>query len=448
MSRHRDLARAAVVVVVLALGCSDATSASFASLRFTEQPVGTVAGQPIGFTVEFVDAAGARATAVNDDVIVAVGSGEAATGARTVVARNGVAVIDDFVVTMAADNHVLSATAGDLSVVSLPFAVTAGVANGARSSVVPSSDESLLANTPRTIVFTFADEYGNPLRRAEVSVASDLSGATLSPAAGKTTDQGTFLTTYRPPVVGSANFSAVVNGRSITFSAPLAILSACTPKQVTIPATMMGTLVREQGCLIAGAPFQFFQFTTATSSGLSLTVDTEFGAEFEVRGDPAIPNVRLVAPDTIVDRQYLLPAGSYELRIGAFASQGRYTMTAATSPANRGDTVRILVAPGTYTGQALAPGDFVNSIDGFTDSYVIHSARPCTITVRSAAFDPFIVLTNTFGISVGFDDNSGGGTDAQITRSSCTSIGGAIRIDLASTDNRGTGPYTLIITYN
>jgi hypothetical protein len=110
--------------------------------------------------------------------------------------------------------------------------------------------------------------------------------------------------------------------------------------------------------------------------------------------------------------------------------------------------MRVLALPGTYTGQTLAPGDFVNSIDSFTDSFAIFSTRPCTITVRSTAFDPYINLTSSFATNIGFDDNSGGGTDAQITRTSCSSSGGAIRIDIASVISSQTGPYTLIITYN
>jgi hypothetical protein len=448
MKMRRASSKIAWTLAVFTLSCSDPTAVSFSSLRFSVQPAGGVAGQPMAVGIEFVDKNGDRATAVNDDVTIALGVGESVSGARILAARNGVATIDDFIVTIASENHVVSATALGLTVVSLPFAVTAGPVNAERSTVAPSADQSLLSNTPRPIVFTFADEYGNPIPRADLSVTSSLSGATLTPAGGQTTSAGTFQTTYRPPASGSARFSAIVNGQSIALPMPLEVINACTPTAVTLPATMTGTLVREQGCLVGGSPFQFYRFTTATSGGLSINIESPFGAEFEVRADSSVPTVRLVAIDTTITRQWLLPEGAYEFRIGAFAGQGTYTVKATAAPANRGDTLRMLTLPGTYTGQTLAAGDFLNSLDSFTDSFAIFSARPCTITVRSTAFDPYIQLTSQFGILIGFDDNSGGGTDAQITRSSCSSAGGAIRIDIASVISGQTGPYTLIITYN
>ena len=448
MMNHRDALKGALVIAVLALGCSDATSASFASIRFSEQPAGAVAGEPMGFAIEFVTADGARATGVSDDVVVSLGTGETATGSRTVAVRSGIAELDDFVVTSAADDHVISASARGLTTVSLPFTVVPAEADGAHSMVATLPGESMLSNTPRSIVFTFADEFGNPIPRAEVSVTNDLIGATLNPTGGKTGLDGTFQTTYRTQSSGSAHFAALVNGLSIDLQSPLAVLNACTPSSITLPATMTGSFATEQGCLIAGQPFQFYQFTTASSGGVVMNIESAFGAEFEVRSDPAVPTVRLVAVDTTLSREWLLPAGSYEFRIGAFAGQGPYRVTAAATPANRGATVRILSMPGTFTGQTLDLGDFVNSLDAFTDSYAIYSSRPCTITVRSTAFDPYISLTNQFGISVGFDDNGGGGTDAQITRSSCISNGTAIRIDVSSVISDATGPYTLIVTYN
>jgi hypothetical protein len=158
--------------------------------------------------------------------------------------------------------------------------------------------------------------------------------------------------------------------------------------------------------------------------------------------------VPLFATDTLVIRQWLLPAGTYEFRIGAATGQGHYSVTATPGPANRGDTIRIIAVPGTYTGQTLGPGDFLNSIGSYSDAYAIYSSRPCTITVRSTEFDPFISLTNSFGITVGSDDNSGGGTDARISRTSCTSNGGAIRVDIAGINPGLTGAYTLTIAYD
>lgn len=439
--------RCAILVAAMSIACNDAASPSFARIRFSQQPGGAVAGEPLTFSIEFLDDDGERATSVNSDVTVVLGDGDDVAGARSVRAENGVATFDDFIVTAAGAHHVLSATSQGLKAISLPFTVTAAAVNAAQSTVAVVPGQTLLSNTPRSIVFTFADEYGNPISRADVTVASDVPGALLNPAGGKTTSEGTFQTNFRPPSTGTAHFSATVNARPIAIAAPLEIINACLPVPVSLPFTLSGTLIREQGCIIGGAPYELFRFTTATGGGVSMDIDAFFLATMNLRDDPAAQNVPLFALQP-VNRQWLLPAGTWEFRIGAEEGQGPYTVSAKGSPANRGDTIRILAVAGTYTGQTLAAGDFINSIDSFTDSFAIYSQRPCTITVRSTAFDPFISLSNSFGIAVGFDDNSGGGTDAQITRSSCTSTGGAIRIDIASGDPGATGPYTLIVTYN
>jgi hypothetical protein len=117
-------------------------------------------------------------------------------------------------------------------------------------------------------------------------------------------------------------------------------------------------------------------------------------------------------------------------------------------PANTGQVLRLLATAGTYTGQALATTDVY---DGFvySDYFLAYSTRPCTITVRSTAFDAFLLLGNaTFGGLVAFDDNSGGGTDAQISRPSCTASGGPVIIGVTSLYEASLGPYTVTVTFD
>lgn len=435
-----------VLAVLAALSCSDdATSGSIASLRFAIQPGDIIAGQPVTVSVEFTDASGHRVSTSDEVTIATTASG---VDGRTFSARSGVAFATDYVVKQASDNQVLVATARGLRVVSLPFRVSASAADGAMSAVATNASESLLSNTAREVVFTFADRYGNRIPRAEVSVSSDVNGATFTPTGGKTGVDGTFRTSFRPPAIGTARFTATVNGLPISIAQPLTIGDACASSAAVVPGLISGRIVRGQGCTVGAIPMQFYQFTTITSGGFSMNFRPTFLMSAELRANPLEGNVPLVISDTSVIRQFLLPAGTYQLRIGAFSDDGPYTVTTTTTPANRGDTIRILALPGTYTGQTLAQGDFLNSVDGYTDAYAIFSTRPCTITARSTSFDTYLSLTNSFGLPVGVDDNSGGGTDAQITRTSCTSNGGAIRIDVTTAFSGQGGPYTLIIAFN
>jgi len=106
----------------------------------------------------------------------------------------------------------------------------------------------------------------------------------------------------------------------------------------------------------------------------------------------------------------------------------------------------VLIAGGTYTGQSLTNSDLFDGI-WYTDLFFFADPRPCTITLNSTAFDAFLIIANAItGDPVSVDNNSGGGTDARVVRTSCLSIGQPIVINVTSVFEREVGPYTLTVT--
>jgi hypothetical protein len=367
----------------------------------------------------------------------------------SVNAASGVATFDDVVVTQASSAHTLQATAGGLTVVSLPFAITPAAANGAQSDVT-SAAMTFLSNTPQAMTFTFRDTYGNVIPKAAVSLTSSLPGASFSPGSGTSGTDGTFMSNYRGPA-GSATMSATVNGTAVSLGQSFTVTDACAPVSLNMPGSATGTFVRGDGCLVNGNPTVIRQFTmpspggaTPPAAGAAFRVEAFFGASFEVRSNPAAQGI-VFFTDSITTIEWLLFPGQFQFHIGAPFVGGTYSLASSLVPANTGDRVRTLLAPGVYTGQSLASGD---SYDGtwYSDFFFFADDRPCTITLRSTAFDAVLIIINaTTGDLVGFDQNSGGGTDAQIVRASCRSVGQPIAIGASSAFADEVGPYTLTV---
>jgi hypothetical protein len=412
-------------------------------LRFSAQPAAVVAGVAQAVQVELLGDDGARLTSSRDAVTLTVETGADATGEWTVRASGGVATFADVVITEVRESHTLQATSRGLIVVSLPFAILPAGPNADESSFTVTGSE-LVSNTPYPVVFTFRDVFANSVANATVSLSSPTAGVTFTPATGVTNGDGQFTSTLRGPP-GSVRIRATVAGTSIDLPPELSIADACTPAPFAVPGTASGTLTQGTGCIVSARPTAIREFSISTVGGMTLDVRPTFDATFEIRRDPERETITFISDDSS-NVEWVLPVATYRLLVGASSGSGQYTLTATTGPGNTGDNAKVLVAGGTYTGQSLTNADLFDGI-WYTDLFFFADPRPCTITLNSTAFDAFLIIANAItGDPVSVDNNSGGGTDARVVRTSCRSVGQPIVINVTSVFEREVGPYTLTVT--
>src|SRR5205085_8239129 len=106
--------------------------------------------------------------------------------------------------------------------------------------------------------------------------------------------------------------------------------------------------------------------------------------------------------------------------------------------------------PGIAAGQSvsgrLASGDFVRSDDdSYADGYFYQgrAGEQITVTLRSSAFDSWLVVDDPTGPLQEHDDDSAGGNDAQVTLT--LPHAGRYLIIANSIGARATGAYTLTV---
>jgi len=134
---------------------------------------------------------------------------------------------------------------------------------------------------------------------------------------------------------------------------------------------------------------------------------------------------------------------------------GTATILASVGGAQDGAVIEVVEDPvegcpvspiaigGTATG-ALAAGDCAFADGTGVDFYELRltTARSVTITLRSSAFDAYLVLYTRMGAGVDEDDDGAGGTDSRLT---ITLQPGRYLIG-ANSYSPATGPYTLSVS--
>jgi hypothetical protein len=107
------------------------------------------------------------------------------------------------------------------------------------------------------------------------------------------------------------------------------------------------------------------------------------------------------------------------------------------------NTIRAYSIGQTVSGSLGSASCRLQSDGSFIDMYemTVSSQRTVTITMRSNAVDSYLIVWNrSSGAVVAFDDDSGGGLDAQLTH---TFPAGTYIIGANTFDAGETGPYTL-----
>jgi hypothetical protein len=442
------LVRGAVVLAAFASckGGDGPTAIAVTSLRFVSQPASIVPGQAFSVTVELLGSAGTRATSAKDQVTISVAGTTTISGPAAVAAVAGLATFDGLIVTGGATTVQLTATSNGLAVSSAPLPYRAGPVALAKSFVDPAPC-NMLGNVDAPLLFTFSDAIGNPQAAVPVTLSTNLTGATLTPASGVTTVTGTFASTLRMPSTGSAAITAKVDGNSITFAAPFVVVSppaAPPPTPLVFPGTTTGSL--SAVCVTTGSPFVMYQFAVAAQTGVSFKITAPFDAVFGVKLSAASTTDLLLIDTPPVTAEWLLPPATYFYLLQTATVSGAYTLQSTAGPGNSPAVLRFLLTGGTYSGQRLEAADRQFDDGSSFDFYIMRTTAPCKLTLRSSAFNPyFVVVDDITGTVVGIVPGSGVGVDAVITLPRCASGSNPIDI-LANSLNAGeSGPYTLIV---
>lgn len=214
---------------------------------------------------------------------------------------------------------------------------------------------------------------------------------------------------------------------------------------MAIPGTLNGAVQASQ-CVSGGVPNAIYTFSTASSGGAAFTVTSPFPAVLNVKPEPPQESIGVVATPG-APLEWLLPAGSFQVRVGAQSGAGAFSLSSAITPGNGGCVTRFITVAGTFIGQQLAAGDCPFGDGTLTDIYGVFSSRPCSIRLQSAEFTPWLWLyeQNMFQINgtTGFDP----GSDAVFGLPACKYQNGPIYIWVNSEVGESGGNYTLIVTF-
>ena len=344
----------------------------------------------------------------------------------------------------------LSATVGGVSVA---FAASVTSTLGSVFVNIKNSNGALLPATTYTLTYsggsqlyttsTGADFFNNNVPAGAISVTANKSGYNTGAASG-----------------------TLVAGGSLTLNVVMAVTSnVCLPAALTLPANTNGSLTASS-CLQGTQPTALYQFSLGATSGVRFTLTpTGFSPVIAVTQNPPTQRINAFQNSPVpVQQLWLLPAGTFQLRAGSISGLGAFTLTGTvdagllttstvggviatavnTCPVNAN-----LITSVTTSGQSLATTDCIEvqgSSSFYYDAYRVYSPNACTITMRSAAFDAFLEAWDiTTGTLVRADDDTGGGTDAQLTLTACNNSGNILEIRANSYNPQATGAYTLTV---
>jgi hypothetical protein len=264
MKSWRSVASAALLFVA-ANACGGGSisgdeNVPVAGLRFSGQPASTgAAGTAFSVSVELLNSAGQKIGNADDNVTLATSGGGDLLGTLTQAAANGTATFTGLSMTRAGTGYTISASANGITASSSSFTVTPAAANAGQSNATYTPSQVTTGSTI-AFVFTFKDQYGNPVPNKTVTLSSSLAGVTFTPATGTTSGTGTFTTNMVATTAGSATLSATVDGIAISL-----------PTAVTISAPASFTITTSSSPANGGTTTGGGTFTQGTSVSLSAT---------------------------------------------------------------------------------------------------------------------------------------------------------------------------------
>jgi uncharacterized protein YjdB len=250
---------------------------------------------------------------------------------------------------------------------------------------------------------------------------------------------------------GSVTVTATADGISGTAAiAVLPSLSArCDAKTpIALGQTTSGSLVGTDCRLSDDTYADKYELTLAESTPVRLLMNSATVDAYLILQDAVSGQIVSENDDgdgsTDARIEQILPAGRYVIAANTFEANqfGDYklSVTRATTPCLTSTPITSpITVNGTLAATACVLGD-----SSYTDRYAlsVRSATVLTATLRSDAFDSFLFIESTTGVSNGRNDNSGGGVDARLQVSLDP---GDYIINANSSKPKETGAYSLIL---
>lgn len=317
---------------------------------------------------------------------------------------------------------------------------TGRVAPTLTAAVAPAAT-SVPANDSVELTFMFRDADENIIGAAPVSLSTTLTGLTFTPSSGTTLESGEFTTTVHAAVPGNAPITASVGGMSAVV---LPAFSVCAPAALNVPGNAAGSMSPGQ-CFASERANALFSFTTASTGAVALTASSVFAQTLAVT--TSVPQEHIVVTASQGTAfEWLLPTGSYQVRLGASAGAGAFAISAASVSGNSGCVQRYLATAVTVIGQSIAPSDCDFGDGTKYDSFGIYSSRGCTIRLQSSEFTPWVWLYDETTSLLDGRTELDPGHGAVLQLVACKYLGGPVFIWANTGEGETGGAYTLVVT--
>ncbi len=302
---------------------------------------------------------------------------------------------------------------------------------------------------------------------ASVDIAATVQlTATTIDAQNATVTGRTIIWSSQTPATATVSASGLVTG-----VAPGTVTISATADGITGTASIVVLPTLAARCE-ATTPIALGQTTSGSLVGTDCRLsDDSYADKYELTLAESTP-VRLLMNSASVDAYLILQDaisgqivaenddgdGSTDARIEQVLPAGRYVIAANTFEANQFGDYRLTVARATTPCLSSTPITTPNTITGtlaatacvlgdssYSDRYAlsVRSTTVLTATLRSDVFDSFLFIESTTGVSIGRNDNGGGGTDARLQESLDP---GEYIINVNSSKAKEIGAYTLTLS--
>jgi len=302
---------------------------------------------------------------------------------------------------------------------------------------------SVTSSQTLSIVLTSSafDAFLRVLDSSGSSVATDDdSGGGSNARINRTFAAGTYrieATSYNSGSTGA--YTLALNTVNVTVT-PITVGTAATTVNGSLSASS-GSSVSCTGCF---ASSYGFTLSSAQTVQIDLT-STAFDAYLRVLDSNGV----VVAADDD-------SGGGSNSRIRRSFAAGTYRIEASSYSTGSTGAFTLVVQVVTVTVTQITVGQTVNGTLSATSGrsagcagcyadlyqFTVSSAQPLVVSLNSTAFDAYLRVLDAGGATVATDDDSGGGTNARISR---TFAAGTYRVEATSYSSAKAGAYTLLV---
>lgn len=347
-------------------------------------------------------------------------------------------------------------------------------ANAGSPHHVDKVNDNQSANTgaalPSQVGVVVRDQYNNPVNAVPVTFAPQ-NGTSVSPAAGSTSSGGQFNTTWTMgSTPGTVTLSATAGSLApVTFT-------ATANGVVADPCAARGTLVRGGAAVTGdmtssscdytfGARIDLWSLNLSGSSAMQIVMNAPgamdnpaydtyvavYRDSYSIAADQRAYNDDAEGGEWTTNSRVRFLGGAGTFLVGATSvgsAGGSYTLAAEAWNGAIDACHQVYVVGGSSTSQILDNGDCKRGVARWSDRATVYlkAGESVQITMRSTVFDAKIEIdefVNGTLFDVASDDNSGGGTDAQVNFTAPRS--NYYHVHLTSVGANTGGAYTLTL---